>query len=81
VTQYEQTIGGFPVTIKVKDMAEPNTRDDRADWLADLELGPPEAIVERIAAALGRGERHGGIMVHELDLLFTWSLTDGSAKG
>jgi hypothetical protein len=59
-------IDGFPVTITV-------TALDNVDNLPDA---TPAAIVERIAAALARGKRHGGILVHELEVLFTWTVSE-----
>ncbi len=63
-----KVIDGFPVTIKMKALED----------VDDLPDTTPEAIVERIAAALARGERHGGILVHEVSLLFTWTASEPS---
>jgi hypothetical protein len=76
MTQYEHTIGGFPVTIKVKDLGHLNYGDDEVDYLYDE--APPEPIVERIADALARGEHYGGLMVHELPLVFAWVASEPS---
>jgi hypothetical protein len=76
MTQYEQTIGGFPVTIKVKDLRDLNYGDDEVDYL--YEEAPPEPIVERIADALAHGQHYGGMMVRELPLLFTWVASEPS---
>ena len=76
MTQYEQTICGFPVTIKVKDVRDLNYGDDEVDYVYDE--APPEPIVERIADALARAERPRGTMVHELSLFFTWVASEPS---
>jgi hypothetical protein len=77
VTLHQQTIAGFPVTIKIKTPRFSASYDPPEDD-DDAPKVPPEPIIESIAAALARGLRHGGIRIDEPSLLFTWTASEPS---
>jgi hypothetical protein len=69
---HRRVIAGVSIMIKVKALDSEGEEHDPGTV--------PHAIVEGIAAALERGERSGGILVHELSLLFSWS-AEGDRAG